>query len=111
MESNDIDVQLSPPYVHRRNAAERAIRTFKNQVIAGICSTDPELPMNLWDCLLPQAIQTSNFLPTSCLHPHLSAYTHLHRLFDFNRTPLAPPGIKVLIHEKPQVAWYTGAPR
>jgi hypothetical protein len=56
MDSQNIDVQLSPPYVHRRNAAERAIRTFKNHFIAGLCSTDSEFPMNLWDHLLPQAI-------------------------------------------------------
>jgi hypothetical protein len=27
--SNDVDYQLVPPHFHRRNAAERAIRTFK----------------------------------------------------------------------------------
>jgi hypothetical protein len=71
MESNDIDVQLLPPYVHRRNAAERVIQTFKNHFIAGLCSTEPEFPMNLWDRLLPQAIQTLSLLRTSQLHPHL----------------------------------------
>jgi hypothetical protein len=29
MASNDIDVESSPPHIHRRNAAERAIHTFK----------------------------------------------------------------------------------
>jgi len=31
-----IDYQLAPPHVHRRNSAERAIRTFKNHFIAGL---------------------------------------------------------------------------
>ena len=40
MHSEKVDFQLAPPHVHRRNAAERAIRTFKNHLIAGRCSTD-----------------------------------------------------------------------
>ena len=32
--SHDIDYQLAPPHIHRRNAAERAICTFKNHFIA-----------------------------------------------------------------------------
>jgi hypothetical protein len=54
MADNAIDFQLAPPHVHRRNAAERAIRTFKNHFIAGLCSTDPSFPLNLWDRLLPK---------------------------------------------------------
>jgi hypothetical protein len=30
MRKENIDYQLIPPHVNRRNAAERAIRTFKN---------------------------------------------------------------------------------
>ena len=30
MEENEVDFQLTPTHSHRRNAAERAIRTFKN---------------------------------------------------------------------------------
>jgi hypothetical protein len=33
MESHNIDIQLFPPYVHRRSAAEWAIRTYKNHFI------------------------------------------------------------------------------
>lgn len=100
MHEQHIDVQLSPPYVHRRNAAERAIRTFENHFVAGLCSTSPDFPMNLWDCLLPQAIITLNLLRNSRLHPQMSAYAHVRGTFNFNRTPLAPPGLCVLIHEK-----------
>ena len=50
-----IDFQLAPPNIHRQNAAERAIRTFKNHFIAGLCSVEPAFPMHLWDKLLPQA--------------------------------------------------------
>ena len=41
--------KLVPPEVHRQNAAERAIQTWKNHFIAGISSTDPTFPMSEWD--------------------------------------------------------------
>jgi hypothetical protein len=51
----DITYQLVPPHCHRRNAAERAIRTFKEHFVAGLASLDPDFSMHLWDHLLPQA--------------------------------------------------------
>ena len=101
MHDEGVDYQLVPPYVHRRNSAERAIRTFKNHFIAGLCSTDPSFPIHLWDCLLPQAEISLNLLRGSRINPKLSAWSQLHGHFDWNRTPLGPPGCKVLIHEKP----------
>ena len=44
MRDEHVNFQLVPPGVHRRNAAERAIRTFKNHFIAALCSTDKESP-------------------------------------------------------------------
>jgi hypothetical protein len=52
---NDIAYKLVPPHCHRRNAAERAIRTFKEHFVAGLSSVDPSFPLHLWDRLLPQA--------------------------------------------------------
>ena len=31
-----VEYQLVPPHIHWRNAAERAIRTYKNHLIAGL---------------------------------------------------------------------------
>jgi hypothetical protein len=59
---NNIAYQLVPPQCHRRNAAERAIRTFKEHFVAGISSVDPSFPMHLWDRLLPHAEITLNLL-------------------------------------------------
>ena len=113
-----VDFQLVPPRVHRRNAAERAIRTFKNHFIAGLCSVDKNFPLHLWDKLLPQAELTLNLLRGSRINPKLSAQAQMQGHFDFNRTPLAPPGIRVLVHIKPSDrttwsphgadGWYTG---
>ena len=114
-----IDYQLAPPHLHRRNAAERAIRTFKNHFVSILCGTDPQFPLHLWDRLVPQTLVTLNLLRSSRLNPSLSAQAQLHGAFDFNRTPLGPLGTKVIVHEKPDVrgtwaphgipGWYVGA--
>jgi hypothetical protein len=98
---NDITYQLVRPHCHRRNAAERAIRTFKEHFVAGLSSVDPSFPMHLWDRLLPQAEITLDLLWTSRLHPQLSAAAHYHGLVDYNKTAFAPPGCKIIEHEKP----------
>jgi hypothetical protein len=82
---NDIAYQLVPPHCHRRNASERAIRTFKKHFVAGLSSVDPSVPMHLWGRLLPQAEITLNLLRTSRLHPQLSAAAHFHGLVDYNK--------------------------
>ena len=92
--------QLTPPHIHKRNAAERAICTFKNHFISGLCSVDKNFPLHLWCCLLDQAELTLNMLRTSRINPNLSAYKQLHGIHDFNATPLAPTGTKCIAHEK-----------
>ena len=93
--------QIVAPNQHRANAAERAIRTFKNHFISTLCTCDPNFPLHLWDRLLDQTIITLNLLRTSTINPKLSAYAQLHGTFDFAATPLGPPGTKVIVHEKP----------
>jgi hypothetical protein len=39
LHQQNITFQLVPPYSHKRNSAERAIRSFKDHLIAGLCST------------------------------------------------------------------------
>jgi hypothetical protein len=106
---NDIAYQLVPPHCHRRNTAERAIRTFKKHFVAGLSSLDPSFPLHLWDRLLPQAEITLNLLQASRLHPQLSAAAHFNGLVDYNKTKFAPPGFKIIAHEKPG-KWRTCAP-
>jgi hypothetical protein len=98
---NDIAYQLVPPHFHQRNAAERAIRTFKEHFVAGVSSVDPAFPLHLWDRLLPQAEITLNLLQTSRLHPQLFAAAQFHGLVDYSKTAFAPPGCKIIAHEKP----------
>ena len=39
-QTNHIEYQLVLPHMHQCNAAERSIRTWKNHLIAGLCSTE-----------------------------------------------------------------------
>ena len=97
----NIAYQLAPPAQHRRNAAERAIRIFKNHFIAGLASLPDSFPMSEWDRLIEQAVLTINLLRNSRLNPKLSAYAFANGVHDFNAHPLAPPETKLVAHEKP----------
>ena len=66
-------------------------------------STHKYFPLHLWCRLLPQAIVTLNLLRTSRINPTLLAHAQLHGLFDFNATPFAPPGTKVIVHIKTKI--------
>jgi hypothetical protein len=114
----DVTFQLAPPYSHIRNSAERAIRSFKDHLIARLCSTDKSFPVHLWDIILPQAVITLNMLRNSRINPKLSAATHLFGKYDFNIAPMTPPGTRIIAHETPgrrrtwaphgQDGWYIG---
>ena len=92
--------QRVPPDMHRRNIAERMIRTFKSHLIAIIAGVDPLFPMRRWDLLLNQAEITVNLLRTSKLDPTKSAYEYLYGPFNYDATPMGPPGCKIIAHAK-----------
>ena len=118
MDKQQIQWQLVSPGNHRRNAAERQIRTFKNHFISILAETDLRFPLHLQDKLVPQSCITINLLHNSHINPYLSAEDHLNGNFDYNTTPLAPPGTKVVAFEPPDkrnswathgtLVWYIG---
>ena len=61
----------------------------------------PKLPMYIWDELLPQAFITLNLLQTSRTCTKIFAYAHLHGTYNFDTTPLAPPGVIALLYNDP----------
>jgi len=73
-----IDYQLVPPHDHRRNAAEQAIRTGKNHIIAGWCAADDDFPLHLWDRTIPTAELTLNLLRGSRINPKLLGWEQIH---------------------------------
>jgi hypothetical protein len=103
MTPQHVQYQLVPPHIHRRNAAEKAISTFKDHFNAGICSTDKQWPIHLLRRLIPQATLTLNLLRQSRINPRLSSEAQLNGAFYFKATPLAPPGTRVIVHDKSTV--------
>ena len=118
MEEHNIDYQLTPSQIHRRNLAKRAIQTTKNHFISILAGANPKYPKNQWDQFLHQTELTMNLLRSSRINNNLSAYEQLEGTFDFNKTPLAPLGTKVLAYEMPshqktwdkhgKEGWYVG---
>ena len=98
---NKCRVELTPADQHRRNAAERAIQTFKGHFISVLAGVADGFPINQWDELLPQTILTLNLLRQSNVAPNISAWAYHHGSFDYNRMPLAPMGCAVQFHIKP----------
>jgi hypothetical protein len=107
IEDRNIDYQIASPGDHRLNHAERAIQTFKNHFISILYGPDSSFPTNQWCRLIRQAVMTLNMCRVSQINPKLSAYQQLWGNFDFNKTPMAPPGCKVIVHERSleQGAW------
>ena len=67
----------------------------------------------MWGRLLYQSYITLNILHTTRINPTLSAYNMIWGAFYFNRTPIRPPGCKIIVHEKPgkRRAWaFNGVP-
>jgi hypothetical protein len=118
LHTKNCEWQFVEPNNHRINAAERAIQTFKNHFISGLCTTNKDFPLQLWDQMTEQAQDTLNLLRTSRHDPTKSAYEQLNGPYDFNKWPMAPPGTKAVIWENPTTrqswaprgidAWYIG---
>ena len=63
-----IEFQLISPDVHRRNAAERAIHTFKAHFLAILAGVHSTFPNFLWDKLLKQTGQKTMYRLRISLH-------------------------------------------
>jgi len=48
----ELDFQRVLPHIHRQNAPERAIRTFKNHMLASLATCDPDFLIAEWDRVL-----------------------------------------------------------
>jgi hypothetical protein len=99
-ETANLDYQLVSPHNHRANPAERAIQTYKAHFISILSGVHPDFPDNCWDLLIPHTNLTLNIHRQSKLQPKLSAHTLIHGNFNFDKTPLAPPGCQVIIHDR-----------
>ena len=98
--NSGMSYQLVPPDDHRRNIAEKAIQTWKDNFIAVISGTDAKFPLHLWCQLLPQIERQLCLLWQSNAYPHISSHTHLYGHHDYNTNPFVPLGMEALVHDK-----------
>ena len=100
MGGKGISFQRVPPACHRASSAERAIQTTKAHFKAGLATVDPNFPIREWNRLINQAEMTLNLLWSARVNPKLSAYAYIFGQFDYNKTPIVPPGTRVFVHDK-----------
>ena len=113
-----MDLQLTPPQMHRRNWAERAIQTGKAHLIAGLVGINPKFLLHLWCRLIPQCKKTLNMMRPTHINPKISYDTYLQGIHDFNRFSFLPHRILTVIHESQDIresyaphglkGWYAG---
>ena len=111
-------MQLVEPHIHRVNAAERAIHTFKNNFIAGLGIGNENFTTILWYYLISQYQYSLNILNISRVQPQLSEYQVLEGTHDLNIHPWYLPSTRATIFNTQEIrsswgdraleAWYIG---
>ena len=74
---NNVKFQKVPPHQKRRNAAERAIQTWKTHFLAGLVLIPPGFPIGEWDRLIMQGELNLILLRNARANPKLSAWAYL----------------------------------
>ena len=101
IEARGLKYQIAPPGNHRTLPAKRSIQTFKNHFESILYGCDPGYPQSQWDRLIDVAVLTLNMMRASRINPKKSSYNGIWGNFDFNKTPLAPPGCLIVAHKRP----------
>ena len=93
--------------MHKRNVAEKAIRTFKAHFLAILAGVAGNFPCHLWDFILPQVELMLNLPRQLNPNPKLSVWEHFNGAFNYNATPLGLLGISIIAHIKPgkRLSW------
>ena len=69
--------------------------------MAELVSLDPGFTLGEWNRLIPQVELTLNLLRAVRLIPKLLVWTYVFGQVNSMVTQVVPPGIKVLVHDKP----------
>ena len=94
--------QLVPPDDHRRNAAEKAIQTWKDHFIAALSGTAEYFPLHLWCQAIPQMERQLRLLRQTNINPKILTYAYLYAPHNYNVEPFVKIGMQSLVHDKPQ---------
>ena len=87
-----VDYKIFLPNVHCRNAAERAICTFKVHFLEILSGIAKDFPKKLWDILPPQIYMTINLLGQSTLKPAISSWGFFNSPGSYNHAPIGSLG-------------------
>ena len=49
LRDSSVNFQLVPTHLQRTNSAKHAIQTYKDHLVAGLSSCDPNPSLNIWD--------------------------------------------------------------
>ena len=74
-------------------------KKFSDHFIAGLCSVDTNFIMYLWGRIIPLETINLNLPIPERINPRISDQEILNGVFEYNRTPLAPPGARVVVHD------------
>ena len=99
--------QIGATICSQKNAAEAAIKIFKDNFISGLFSVDPTFPIHLWCRLISLVTTNLNLLRPSSINTCISDQEILNDCFEYNRTPLATLGARVIVYEmlSKRVTW------
>ena len=93
--------QLVPPDNHQRNAAEKAIQTWKDHFVAVLSGTADDFQLHLWCQLLPQMERQLCLLRQTNTNPKVCTHTYLYGPHNYNAEPYVPLGMQALVYDKP----------
>ena len=99
--SQQVEIQYTPPDMHRTNAAEQAIQTWKAVMKSTLASLPSSFSITYWCRLIPQVDLGVNLMRPCRTNPRLSAWAAMEGDYHFDATPIAPPGSEMLMHQKP----------
>eukprot|EP00957_Ditylum_brightwellii_P052556 3985313-Ditylum_brightwellii.AAC.1 len=107
IEQQSTKVQLTLPDMHRQNLNEKALQAWKNHFISELVGLLDKIPITHWCSLVEQSNMMLNLLRPCHQNQSLLAESAMNRYFNFNATPMAPLGIGVSVHMKPdrQSSW------
>ena len=74
IETNEMDWELVPVGMRRRNAAEKTTQNIKGHFKSILYGVADNFPTSKWDHLIPQADLTCNLLHQSNVAPKVSAH-------------------------------------
>lgn len=84
---------------------EKSHLTIQTSPILDMRAVNSDSPLYLWDKLIPRAIIILNLLHPLCINPKYLAYVQVHGAFNYNSTPIAPPGIRAHDHPDDRKSW------